>query len=487
MARTPEHRPELHDPTQHAAQEAEVEQDSSAARGVSLAGLRQIQQKAHGGAAGDVHAAAARGVESPTTALPHADKIQAAFGGHDVSHIQAHVGGNTANEMGANAYAAGNHVVFDRQPDLHTAAHEAAHVVQQAKGVNLYGGVGEAGDAHERHADAVADRVVAGQSAADLLGAPSAGGAAGGAVQLDTGSAKVTKENDKLAAAPAADRKQAHGDADVASAQAMGSSILRVASRLMAFVALYDKKKDEKPKDEAGFARITQDVAHEAKGCNSDVDSLAMFLSGFETRNSGDADKDGHISGTHQIFADKMRQFKFAWLRYREAFFKARTFVNSHQGAWDAADIDGAPWPDTVGGMFKAFGLTLDETQAQAVEQKDVGAATSEDLIANVGAARKGAHALRMEAKDGADSDRKADTTHVVIHIGEVVRALDQLDPQHLKAHKGILKDLVEELEALEPALEARPELKNQLFGSAGSTPYRITKIKAAYKAAGGR
>jgi hypothetical protein len=67
--------------------------------------------------------------------------------------------------------------VFDKSPDLHTAAHEAAHVVQQAQGVNLYGGVGEAGDSYERHADAVADRVVAGQSAADLLG--SSGGASG--------------------------------------------------------------------------------------------------------------------------------------------------------------------------------------------------------------------------------------------------------------------------------------------------------------------
>jgi hypothetical protein len=48
--------------------------------------------------------------------------------------------------------------------------------------VNLYGGVGEAGDSYERHADAVADRVVAGQSAADLLG-PAATGATSRAVQ----------------------------------------------------------------------------------------------------------------------------------------------------------------------------------------------------------------------------------------------------------------------------------------------------------------
>jgi hypothetical protein len=48
-------------------------------------------------------------------------------------------------------------------------AHEAAHVIQQRGGVQLKGGVGAVGDAHEQHADAVADRVVAGQSAEALL------------------------------------------------------------------------------------------------------------------------------------------------------------------------------------------------------------------------------------------------------------------------------------------------------------------------------
>ena len=71
--------------------------------------------------------------------------------------------------MGANAYATGDHVVLGRGADLHTVAHEAAHVVQQRGGVQLKGGVGAVGDAYERHADAAADRVVAGQSAEDLL------------------------------------------------------------------------------------------------------------------------------------------------------------------------------------------------------------------------------------------------------------------------------------------------------------------------------
>lgn len=141
----------------------------------------QMRGAAGAATAEEVHAAAARGTASAPTAMPHADKLQASFGAaHDVSKIQAHVGGDAAaacHDMGASAFATGDHVAFAGQPDLHTAAHEAAHVVQQARGVQLYGGVGSANDRYEQHADAVADRVVAGQSAADLLGDVGSGGA----------------------------------------------------------------------------------------------------------------------------------------------------------------------------------------------------------------------------------------------------------------------------------------------------------------------
>ncbi|MEZ4403299.1 MAG: D-Ala-D-Ala carboxypeptidase family metallohydrolase [Kofleriaceae bacterium] len=134
-----------------------------------------------GAGPGEVRAAAAHGLGGGGGALPFASQIQASFGAAaDVSQITAHVGGVAAeacDTIGATAYASGNQVAFAGSPDLHTAAHEAAHVVQQARGVNLYGGVGVAGDAYERHADEVADRVVAGRSAEDLLAdRPSGGG-----------------------------------------------------------------------------------------------------------------------------------------------------------------------------------------------------------------------------------------------------------------------------------------------------------------------
>ena|GEM_PF-2554475 len=138
-----------------------------------------VQMHGEGGATdAGVQEAAAHGVADSGQQLPHLDAIQTSFGGHDVSGVSAHVGGaarEAGESMGAEAYATGNDVAFNSAPDLHTAAHEAAHVVQQRAGVQLLGGVGEVGDKYEQNADAVADRVVAGQSAEDLLPGGSAG------------------------------------------------------------------------------------------------------------------------------------------------------------------------------------------------------------------------------------------------------------------------------------------------------------------------
>jgi hypothetical protein len=145
-----------------------------------------------------VHAAASRGVATPASPLPFSDTLQRVFGRHDVSSIQAHTGSEaaaSAQAMGAKAYATGDHIVLGHGDDLHTVAHEAAHVVQQRGGVQLKGGVGAVGDAYERHADAVADRVVAGQSTEDLL---------------DQGAASVTR-----GATPAIQRKEGKDDARV--------------------------------------------------------------------------------------------------------------------------------------------------------------------------------------------------------------------------------------------------------------------------------
>lgn len=131
-----------------------------------------------------IHHAANQGTAGAGARLPFLDRLQEAFGpAYDLGSVQAHVGGPAADacdRIGATAYASGEHVAFRGNPDLHTAAHEATHVVQQRAGVALNGGVGQVGDAYERQADAIADAVMRGQSAAPLLG-PGGGGAGAGA------------------------------------------------------------------------------------------------------------------------------------------------------------------------------------------------------------------------------------------------------------------------------------------------------------------
>jgi|GEM_PF-3309488 len=156
-----------------------------AAQEAALAPEGPVQMRSAGESkqGGDVQAAAAQGVQGGGQAMPHLDQIQASFGRHDVGGVQAHVGGDAkeaSESIGAEAYATGNDVAFKQQPDVFTAAHEAAHVVQQQAGVQLAGGVGQAGDAYEQNADAVAAKVVAGESAESLLGPAAASAKDGG-------------------------------------------------------------------------------------------------------------------------------------------------------------------------------------------------------------------------------------------------------------------------------------------------------------------
>uniref|UniRef100_B0T4I4 Uncharacterized protein n=1 Tax=Caulobacter sp. (strain K31) TaxID=366602 RepID=B0T4I4_CAUSK len=144
-------------------------------RHLAQPGVQKASVQGAGGATrGDVQRLADQGVRGASASLPHLGRISQAFGpGHDLSGVRARVGGTGAaatQAMGALAYATrGDRVAFASPPSLRMAAHEAAHLIQQKGGVSLPGGVGRAGDAHERHADAVADRVASGRSAGDLL------------------------------------------------------------------------------------------------------------------------------------------------------------------------------------------------------------------------------------------------------------------------------------------------------------------------------
>ena len=121
---------------------------------------------------GLIHREARRGVATATEPLPHGDRIQQAFGHHDVSDVRTTVGGHAqdaSTRMGAEAFTIGNRIGFRESPSIHLAAHEAAHTVQQRAGLSLPGGVSRVGDPWERHADSVADAVAEGRSAEPLL------------------------------------------------------------------------------------------------------------------------------------------------------------------------------------------------------------------------------------------------------------------------------------------------------------------------------
>ncbi len=178
-----------------------VAQHSAGGAGVQMASTGKANADAT-----SIHAAAAQGTRGAHSQLPFERRIQASFGRHDISTIKAHTGSaareaNTA--IGSMAYAAGNHVAFRGAPDLFTAAHEAAHVVQQRGGVQLRDGVGQAGDQYERHADEVATQVVQGKSAEGLLDKFASGSPSGGVQRIS-----VQRIED---AAPAADASTAEG------------------------------------------------------------------------------------------------------------------------------------------------------------------------------------------------------------------------------------------------------------------------------------
>jgi len=160
---------------------------------------------------------AALGFSGSGGTLPYADIIQQAFGRHDVSRIDAHIGGAAAvasRALGARAYAMDGAVAFASQPDLHTAAHEAAHVIQQRSGkVQLTGGIDKAGDQHERHADAVADAVVAGRSAEALLDRYAGAGATASSCHTGT----VQRVQDAYLWSNAVDLTEIHRGADFVS------------------------------------------------------------------------------------------------------------------------------------------------------------------------------------------------------------------------------------------------------------------------------
>jgi hypothetical protein len=127
------------------------------------------------GQARTLHALARTGLSAPAGPYPHSARIRAAFGAYAPAGLTAHMGPAAraaGRALSADAYILSGRAVFADRPSLHTAAHEAAHMVHQAHGgPALAHGVGHWRDPHERMADRIADRVAAGGTAEPLLAA----------------------------------------------------------------------------------------------------------------------------------------------------------------------------------------------------------------------------------------------------------------------------------------------------------------------------
>ena len=141
-----------------------------------------------------LHQVARAGLRDVGQPYPFLAEIQRSFGQHDISGLESHTGeaARVANsELGSTAYHKGGHVAFGQAPTLADAAHEAAHYVQGVGAAHLEGGVGQAGDVYERHADRVSAAVVAGESA-ELLLDRSPGGGGSPATETDNAPVQMT-------------------------------------------------------------------------------------------------------------------------------------------------------------------------------------------------------------------------------------------------------------------------------------------------------
>lgn len=113
-------------------------------------------------------------VAGKSSGAPVAPEIRAAVEpvvGQSLAHVRVHSDANAtaaAQQMSARAFAFGGDVFLGRGEspiDKQLMAHELAHVAQQDGAAHAKLTVGDSGDAAEREADAVADRVASGSTA----------------------------------------------------------------------------------------------------------------------------------------------------------------------------------------------------------------------------------------------------------------------------------------------------------------------------------
>ena len=406
--------------------DVDAEHKPEVSRKASNAGLRrEVQMKATSANAdpAQVHEAAQEGIATGGAPLPHLDTIQRAFGNHDVRGVQAHVGGAASGAtaaMGAQAYATGNRVAFGQQPDLHTAAHEVAHVVQQRNGVSLSGGVGAAGDSHEQQADKIADKVVAGESVEHMLGpAKNSAAPASPAVQ-------------KKPADKAPDPKAAHVASDQ---QSMGSA--------QSALLLYAKHLHE-------WGPVARDEANKPSQDGSGTSVAEGKINAIYERALNDANKIGDLL----IATDKTTR-KFLSPEVKKVLGGFTRFWGNMQRPVEMMGHKGYKLDlKAIQDKIESYGSTIDSDSTAKLEpdtdkpqgdEKKMSKQMIDDQITALDAAM-------ASVKAGNDADMGRLTTHL--------RYLDGIakeNPEEIKAHKPQLKKLLKEVDELDA--KDRPEI----------------------------
>jgi hypothetical protein len=370
-----------------------------------------------------VHRAAADGLREGGDPLPYLDTIQESFGPtHDIGNVRAHIGGaaeEASERMGAKAYATGQDIAFGRRPDLHTVAHEAAHVIQQRAGVSLDGGVGRAGDQYERHADAVADLVVQGQSA--------------------------EKELARLApvAAPAV---QGHGVQTTAVQMDPVKGALTVGKRLMKWLGRESVKKQISKHVAKHGRQIAGKGVHTIFKNPNQIRQLArkagqeaVALAAANTRKAADE----VLSGPGiRMFRQAAGPGKFRWVIERE--FKNAIGKNGEKILKIIVDVSGRVVSAYPTGRFTALGLGVAAMQIFDAKTAEAGERIQDAVTAD---------AERVEAREDSWGEFIID---LVLPLGFGVSSLNEGEDLSLEIHR-VTSELYGELIAEIEVEEKRP------------------------------
>ncbi len=273
-----------------------------------------------------VHEQAEAGLSGTGGPLPFLPEMEKAFA-TDLGDIAAHTGGaakEATEAMGAQAYASQGQVAFNTaNPAKDVVAEEVTHVLQQRKGVQLKGGVGEVGDQYEVEADSVAQRVARGEAVPEV-GEKYAGGSASGGVQRAVQHNLLRSAADAVFGKPVVDAAVDAYDAVTRYIDLLGPKsdlLTKIQDGAWAADAVKDLEKDAHPKHKAALDVTLTAVVLVAKaeaqvyagkitGCE-DLDSVKNLDKDYEKWRT---DRGKALKKSAEDVVDAFKEIEKGWL-----------------------------------------------------------------------------------------------------------------------------------------------------------------------------